>query len=132
MNIVFDTNVFIAALVAEGVCHNLLAHCAETHTLFTSEFVLGEVHEKLRTKFKRKTAAADETIALLQSVCTVVTPDPLPMQVCRDADDDWILATALAADAACIVTGDKDLLVLGSFQSIAILSPGEFAAFEEK
>ncbi|NNJ83335.1 MAG: putative toxin-antitoxin system toxin component, PIN family [Gammaproteobacteria bacterium] len=34
---------------------------------------------------------------------------PLPHPVCRDLDDDVILATALAGDAGVIVTGDKDL-----------------------
>ena len=48
------------------------------------------------------------------------------------SDDDQILATAVAAKAACIVTGDKDLLVLQRYLGIEILSPSEFADFEEQ
>jgi predicted nucleic acid-binding protein len=44
----------------------------------------------------------------------------------RDPDDDHVLAAAVAAHADAIVSGDKDLLVLGTFQGILILSPTEF------
>jgi uncharacterized protein len=56
----------------------------------------------------------------------------LGQQVCRDADDDLILGTALAANADCLITGDKDLLVLQQFQGIDILRPGDFADYEAK
>jgi uncharacterized protein len=51
---------------------------------------------------------------------------PLAKPVCRDPDDDWVLATALAGQAQAIVTGDADLLDLGAFQGVAILSPRQF------
>jgi predicted nucleic acid-binding protein len=43
--------------------------------------------------------------------------------VCRDPDDDWVLATAIAGDAEVIVTGDDDLLTLHRQQGAAILAP---------
>jgi predicted nucleic acid-binding protein len=48
--------------------------------------------------------------------------------VCRDPDDDHVLAAALAARAEVIVTGDADLLVLGAYQGIQILSVRAFLA----
>ncbi|HEX9670444.1 MAG TPA: putative toxin-antitoxin system toxin component, PIN family [Thermoanaerobaculia bacterium] len=45
---------------------------------------------------------------------------------CRDPDDDWVLATAVAGEAEVIVTGDGDLLDLRSYRGIAILSPRAF------
>ena len=48
---------------------------------------------------------------------------PLATRACRDADDDWVLATAIAGQAEAIVTGDGDLLALGVYQGVAILSP---------
>lgn len=46
----------------------------------------------------------------------------LPYPVCRDPDDDAILACAVAAKADLIVSGDKDLLVLQSHAGIPILT----------
>jgi predicted nucleic acid-binding protein len=41
-----------------------------------------------------------------------------------------ILATAIAGNAECIVTGDEDLIVLGQYGSVRILRPREFVDFE--
>jgi predicted nucleic acid-binding protein len=55
----------------------------------------------------------------------VVTPAPLPAPVCRDVDDDAVLALALTARVDYIVSGDRDLLDLKSFEHIPILTPAE-------
>jgi putative PIN family toxin of toxin-antitoxin system len=41
----------------------------------------------------------------------------------RDPDDAEILATASAANAEAIVTGDQDLLTLNEFEGIPIMTP---------
>jgi putative PIN family toxin of toxin-antitoxin system len=46
--------------------------------------------------------------------------------VCRDPKDNPVLECAVAGNADCIVTGDKDLLSLKSFRKISILTPREF------
>jgi putative PIN family toxin of toxin-antitoxin system len=48
--------------------------------------------------------------------------------ICRDVDDDNVLACALAAKADYLVTGDADLLVLKNFRGIKIISPRDFEA----
>jgi predicted nucleic acid-binding protein len=55
----------------------------------------------------------------------IVEPAPLSAPVSRDPDDDVVLATALAARAALIVSGDQDLLVLGSFSDIRIFNAAD-------
>lgn len=45
---------------------------------------------------------------------------------CRDPKDDKFLSLAVTANASCIITGDKDLLVLNPFQSIPIITPAAF------
>jgi predicted nucleic acid-binding protein len=47
---------------------------------------------------------------------------------CRDPGDDWVLATALAGEAGTIETGDADLLTLGTYSGIELLSPRQFVA----
>jgi putative PIN family toxin of toxin-antitoxin system len=131
MRIVLDTNVLIAALISQGVCSDLLEHCALNHVLVTSDFILGELHEHLVKKFKYDANEANEALVLLRSQMEHVTPIPLENQICRDADDDQVLGTAIAGKATCIVTGDSDLLVLQRCKDIKIVSPANFATFEK-
>lgn len=58
----------------------------------------------------------------------VVHPAILPARVCRDVDDDAILGTAISGGADWIVSGDKDLLVLGQYQGMSVITPAEALA----
>ena len=58
---------------------------------------------------------------------TVPQPQPLAQPVCRDPDDDEVLALALLAQAQAIVSGDNDLLVPQSFEGIAIITALQLA-----
>lgn len=130
MKIVLDTNVLIAALIARGVCHELLEHCVLRHTLLTSDFILEETQEKLTEKFGYSVDLAEEAVSLLRSRMKLVAPANLERQVCRDPDDDNILAAAVSGKCDCIITGDKDLLVLKEYEGIDILSPRDFITNE--
>jgi putative PIN family toxin of toxin-antitoxin system len=130
MNLVLDTNVLIAAFIAQGFCHILVERCLCMHSVITSEFIFGELREKLTGKFKYSDADATAVEALLRYRMRVIVPILLESNVCRDLDDDMVLATALTGKAVCIITGDKDLLSLKKFGEIDILSPSEFEAYE--
>jgi putative PIN family toxin of toxin-antitoxin system len=45
---------------------------------------------------------------------------------CRDPKDNKFLELAIAANASCIITGDKDLLVLHPFRNVPILNAADF------
>lgn len=45
---------------------------------------------------------------------------------CRDAKDNKFLELAVAAIASCIISGDKDLLILHPFRNIPILTAADF------
>jgi putative PIN family toxin of toxin-antitoxin system len=45
---------------------------------------------------------------------------------CRDLKDNKFLELAIAANASCIITGDKDLLALHPFREISILTANDF------
>lgn len=130
MRILLDTNVLIAAFVSRGVCAAILQHCTEAHDLVTSEGLLEEYHEKLVGKFRLSEDAAHARLALLRSISHIVVPQPLPSPVCRDPDDDLVLASAVAGECRCIITGDNDLLVLKEYAGIRIIAPAEFAPYE--
>ena len=132
MRVVLDTNVLIAAFIARGICHELLEYCVHEHELVASDFILDEIRKALVKKFHFSGQEATEAVALLNTRMTVVTPEPLPSPVCRDRDDDNIIGTAVAGECKCIVTGDKDLLVLKHYRGIDILSPDRFWRHEAK
>jgi len=130
MRLVLDTNVLVAALIARGTCNELVEHVALRHTLVISEALLAELQGVLTRKFRYSAGDAREVVGLVRSRATVVSPSALPLPVCRDADDDAVLALAVAGECQCLVTGDDDLLALGSYGGIPILKPSAFWAFE--
>jgi putative PIN family toxin of toxin-antitoxin system len=130
MKILLDTNVLIAAFITPGICNELLEHCLRRHQLITSEFLLDEFQTHLIHKFHFTSRETQEAIEMLRLKASVVVPASLPAQICRDADDDQVLGTALAGQVDCLVTGDNDLLEIKQYQSIPIIKPSEFSAFE--
>ena len=125
MIVVLDTNVFVAAMVAKGLCHEVVVRGLGSCTVATSQLLLDELEQTLREKFTLGPAG----VAFLDQLrlrVQMVEPTPLDSPVSRDADDDEVLAAAVAAGAALIVTGDQDLLVIGRYNGIDIVSPREF------
>lgn len=130
MRLVLDTNVLLAAFLTRGSCHELLEHCQRHHQIVLSAFILGEFQGKLTGKFRVAAAAIVAAVELLRDAAEMVDPVPMTPPICRDSDDDWILATALAGHCVAVVTGDKDLLAIGEVAGIKILAPAEFWRFE--
>lgn len=125
MTIVVDTNVFVAALIAKGLCHEVVIRGLGSCTVATSKALLDELERTLRAKFTLGPAGT-AFLAQLRLRVRLVEPAPLQSRVSRDVYDDMVLATAVAANANLIVTGDQDLLVIGRFQGIDIVSPRDF------
>jgi len=131
MKLVLDTNVLIAAFITHGACNELLEYCAVNHEIVLSPFILDELKEKLGQKFNFAPPEAEAVVQLLKSRFAVVAPRLPATPICRDTDDDTILGTAFAGDCECIVTGDKDLLVLHRVNGIRLVSPADFWAMEK-
>jgi putative PIN family toxin of toxin-antitoxin system len=123
--VVLDTNVMVAALATSGLCHELLHRTIRLRVLTTSDALLLELEDTLRDKFGLGPPTAAFLTAFRASV-RLVEPLPLPRPVCRDAADDVVLDTAVAAAADLLVTGDQDLLILREYQGVPIVSPREF------
>ena len=132
MNLLLDTNVLVAALIARGGCSDLLEHCVRNHVVISSRPLLDELRDVLTRKFHQRAADVRSTIRLFAETFTLVTPDALEPPACRDRDDDVVLATALAGECAAIVSGDQDLLILDSFRGIRVLAPSAFWKWESQ
>lgn len=128
---VFDTNVIISALLIENSTSGQAFFAAhDSGEVLVSLPLLTELSEVLaRPKFDRYVARADRA-RFLESLIRETTLIEVTevIQVCRDPKDDMILELAVAGEAACIVSGDKDLLILSPFRDITILPPREFLA----
>lgn len=132
MRLVLDTNVLIAAFIARGNCSELLEHCIVHHVVVLSKQILDELRVVLVRKFDYTQAEAHAVVRLLRTKACMVTPVPLPSKVCRDPDDDTILATAVTGKCVAIVTGDKDLTDLKQYSAITIVTPSGFWKFESE
>jgi putative PIN family toxin of toxin-antitoxin system len=125
VRVVLDTNVVIAAVISEGLCRDLVRVRVLPHTIITSEWLLRELRTRLPDKFGVDPAELP-LLAQVHKEAEIVIPARFGERVCRDKDDDVVLATALAGKADVFVTGDEDLLVLKKFRGIRILSPRQF------
>jgi len=130
LRVVLDTNVLIAAFISRGHSHELFEHLARHHDLFTSEYILDEFKRTLSVKFKMPQPAVVAAVELQLSRMEIVSPSPLEGVVEQDPDDDAIVATALAARADCLISGDRGLLKLGAYEGISIVAPSAFWEFE--
>jgi putative PIN family toxin of toxin-antitoxin system len=99
-------------------------------TLISSPALLAELAEVLnRPKFQvilaRSETDPEQTLAELRRLAEIINPPPLPAPVSRDPSDDAVLALATASQADLIITGDTDLLTLGSHAGIPIIDAAE-------
>lgn len=85
------------------------------------------VRPKITDRYRRKPHAAQEFCSGLAAAALLATDLPSLKAVPLDPKDDMIVATAVAAEADVLVTGDRrHLIVLGHYEGIRILSPRAF------
>lgn len=125
---VFDTNVLVAAVITEGICARILRRAREREfELAVCPFILAELEAVLTRKFSASKREVSETIALVREAATLSVEHVEEVRgVCRDRDDDNILACALAAKSDYLVTGDDDLLIVRRFHGTQIIPPRAF------
>lgn len=130
MKVLFDTNVLFAAFATEGLCSKLLARVnLGDFQLYTCPYILKELQQNLKRKLSLSKVEMEEIFSLIEEISESVSPEKFEIEVskvCRDKDDDNIIAGAKAADVDYIVTGDNDLLVLDEYEGIEIINPRAF------
>ena len=132
MRVVLDTNVLVAAFIARGVCTDLFERVIADHELILSPHILDEFDRVMTSKLGFDQTRVQRALALIRRVGRIVTPEPLEEPVCRDKDDDAVLALTRSSGVTCLVTGDDDLLILERFEQIPIISPRAFLTFEPR
>jgi putative PIN family toxin of toxin-antitoxin system len=132
IRVVLDTNVLVSALLFSGEIGRIVAGWKEG--AFAPVFSRDTFDEFRRVlAYPKFSLTVQEIEALIEDevlpFCEVIEIEEVIRDVCRDPADDKFLSCAVAAGAECIVSGDKDLLDLGSFRNIPSLT---IAAFLDK
>jgi putative PIN family toxin of toxin-antitoxin system len=132
LRLVLDTNVVVAGLLWSGPPRRLLQAAIDGEVdLFSSAVLLDELAHTLGySKFTKRIESFGTSIAALvaqyTALVSLVAPASVPRVVAHDADDDHVIAAAVAARAELIVTGDrKHLLPIGTHKGIAIVTARE-------
>jgi putative PIN family toxin of toxin-antitoxin system len=131
---VLDSSVLVSAfLTPHGSVVRLLREPLRgRYELWLSEYILTETAEVLLSKPRLRNYAYGDTdvrdyIHWLLTVAEMVADLPKLRVVADDPKDDPVVATAVAAQADYLVTGDRvHLLPMGQYEGIRILSPREF------
>ena len=123
MRIFLDTNVIVSAVATRGLCADVLHVVVAEHELLVGKTVLKELRRVLRQKLRVPAATVNELGAFLRRHSTIVSKQaPLAVSL-RDADDEAVLAEAVAGGADILVSGDRDLLQIADAAPIPILAP---------
>lgn len=130
---VLDTNVLVsAAIKAGGIPAQILPYAEEHFLWLTSEYILDETAGVLTRKHiqspyrQRVTETRRNEFFTEVRRAAVIVDVKTTLAVSSDVKDDPVLASAVDGSANYLVTGDKDLLELGTYQEIQIVTPAEF------
>lgn len=123
MRVVFDTNIFISAfIIPGGMAERAVLRIIEGRDeLVISSDIIKEVLSVLSLKFGRDREALSHVAVILSDMGEWVEPKQT-VRVLKDDPDNRILECASFGKADIIVTGDKEMLRLGEFNQVKIVS----------
>jgi len=131
LTVVLDINVLISGIFfRRGLPARILAAWRDHRfEVVVTPNTLAELETQLRQKtieFGTDPTLADEWLDHVRTYARQVAPAGGAAGVCRDPKDDQFLDAALGGGARYIVSGDKDLQALDTYQRVKVLSPREF------
>lgn len=135
---VLDTNLLVSYLLTHRppiatLLDDLMAR--DEFIMVTAPELLAELDRVLTyPKLQRYFTGEERTrfVALVMALSHVVElPESIP-RICRDPDDDRLIACAVAGEADVIVSGDDDLLALERVGGIPILTARQFLRMLEQ
>jgi putative PIN family toxin of toxin-antitoxin system len=124
--IVLNSNIFISFLVFNGIQRMLIQIVKQSDIKIITSFpILAETLEVLRKKFKYSESELQIAKNEVLKFSEIVYPSK-HLNIVRDKEDNKVIEAAIEANCNFIITGDKDLLVMGKYQDINIVSTAEF------
>ena len=129
MKVILDTNIWVSALFGKHL-HDVTDLFGRPEIqIFVSGQLLTELHNVVCRDKIRKYISAESLDAMwdmIEDHCRWAEPDEESATEVRDRNDVYLLSMADAVGADFLVTGDKDLLVLGKHNSTSIVTFSEF------
>ena len=125
MRVLLDSNVWLAIVTTDGFCRRTWRAARGRCQFIASQQILDEIAGKLGAKFGFSPRHA-RLLTFFAERQTEAVRVASSIDICRDADDNHILAAALDSGCSHLVTGDSDLLVLKQWEGISIVTPREF------
>jgi putative PIN family toxin of toxin-antitoxin system len=126
---VFDTNVLVSALLFEQSvpCQAFRAALGRGRILLSLE-TLHELNDVLARERLSRYIILEERERFLAALIRegIIVETRETVRVCRDSKDDKFLELALSGGAACVISGDEDLLMLSPFRGVSIMRPAQF------
>jgi putative PIN family toxin of toxin-antitoxin system len=134
LKVVLDTNVFVSSLLVKaGLPAQVLDAWRERqYLLIVSPAIVAEVratlaYPRIRRKYAFTDGDVEQLVTLLERDALLVPGDAEVASAIReDPADEKVLACALDGQADVIISGDRHLLDLGSYQAISILTVRQF------
>jgi putative PIN family toxin of toxin-antitoxin system len=128
MKLVLDANVFISAFYWGGNPQGIIDRIIEgIDELYISNEILNEVTAVMaRPKFKSSPETIEKYIRAIEKIGKKVAISGSVKGICRDKDDDDKIECGIHSGADYIITGDNDLLALGNYQQIKIITIKEY------
>ncbi len=133
--VVLDSVVLVSAFLTEGLTAELLTQCKERANLYTAEEILQEIRrvflekDHIRSHYKYPDMDVEIFVNSLREKSTIVGPLPDLRVIERDPKDDMVIACTVVAQADYVVSRDRDLLDLGEYQGIQIVTPEAFIQY---
>jgi len=124
--VLFDTNILISALVFGGDPARILMAALEGEfRLVTSNILIAELVDVVNKKFPLSTQDLELLKEQIYNKFDIVSPTD-SLDVLNDTDDNRVLEAAIKGECEFIVTGDRELLDLGRYKKIKIVSVSDF------
>ena len=128
MKIVVDTNVVVSGVFFGGAPSKVLQSWRDgiSHLVLSPE-ILDEyrrVGDELSGKYDG--VSLTPFLSLVVSHAEIIEAPALPDRVCRDEDDDKFIACAVAGRCPLVISGDRDLLDVGEYRGVDIVTPRAF------
>ncbi len=126
---VLDTGVIVSAVLLPRSVPRQAGDLAFARGIvLASAETIDELDEVLRRPQFNRYLREEERLLFLAAFIRDATVVDVTERVteCRDPNDNKFLELAVSGNAASIVSGDDDLLVLNPFRGVAILTPHEF------